>query len=141
MLFRSLEVVKSAFGFCMFDDLQLNAMLGGCVLGVFSGVALVDVGKFHMVFGDLLHRCGELFYLRAVLLAGSSDMQGQQVPQRLESTELYRRISVSGRSHSVQGRFQQRRNLAVGDQRADHQDPVDHGARCRTGGMECRFDR
>src|SRR6202166_5236625 len=68
---------EAAFGLGVLDDLQLNAVPGGCAVSGFSGVALVNVGKFHMVSGDLLHRFGELAHLGAVLLVGGGDMQGE----------------------------------------------------------------
>jgi hypothetical protein len=72
---------EAAFGLRVLDDLQLNAVPGGRAVSGFSGVALVDVGKFHMVSGHLLHRFGELLHLGAVLLVGGGDMQGEQVAQ------------------------------------------------------------
>src|SRR5260370_11011883 len=61
---------ETAFGLCVLDHLQLNAVLGGRALGGFPGVALVDIGKLHMVSGDPLHLLGELLHLGAILLLG-----------------------------------------------------------------------
>src|SRR6201989_321952 len=61
---------EAAFGLRVLDDLQLNAVPGGRAVGGFSSVALVDVGKFHVVSGGLLHRFCELLHLGAVLLVG-----------------------------------------------------------------------
>jgi hypothetical protein len=72
---------EAAFGLRVLDHLQVNAVPGGRAVSGLSGVALVDVGKFHVVSGDLLHRFGELLHLGAALLAGGGDMQGEQVAQ------------------------------------------------------------
>ena len=72
---------EAPFGLRVLDHLHLNAVPGGRAVRGFSGVALVDVGKFHVVSGHLLRRFGELVHLGAVLLVGGGDMQGEQVAQ------------------------------------------------------------
>src|ERR1700720_4948246 len=59
---------EAAFCLSVLDHLQLNPVPSGCAVSGFSGVALVEGGKFHMVSGDLLYRFGEFLHLGAVLL-------------------------------------------------------------------------
>jgi hypothetical protein len=52
----------------------------GRAVSGFSGVTLVDVGKFHMVSGHPLHRFGELLHLGAVLLEASGTDPAPRLP-------------------------------------------------------------
>src|SRR5258708_8112213 len=45
---------KAAFGLLQFDDLQLNAVLGGVLFGLLARVALVHKGNFNRVARDVL---------------------------------------------------------------------------------------
>lgn len=51
--------------------------------GVGSGIALVDIGKFHHSARDLLDLLGQGRNLIASALIGRRDSQGQQVAQRV----------------------------------------------------------
>jgi hypothetical protein len=42
----------------MFDHFQPDAVLGRCLSGMLTGVALIDIGQFDVFPGDLLHRLG-----------------------------------------------------------------------------------
>ena len=55
----SREQHESAFGFGMLNHFQLNAVLFRGLGGVFAGIALIDIGQFHMFAGDLLYRFGQ----------------------------------------------------------------------------------
>jgi hypothetical protein len=61
----------------MFDDLQLNAMLSGRVGCGLTGVALVDIGRFHATAGDLLDLLSQPLDLGAVLFAHRGHVQGK----------------------------------------------------------------
>lgn len=70
---------ETAFGFGMFDDLQLDAMLFGGRGGVFSRVPLIHKGQLDMFSRYLLHLPRQFAYLGAVLFIGRGHMQGQQM--------------------------------------------------------------
>ena len=53
------------------------------ILRGFSRVSLIDIGQLHLVSGDLLYLLCKLLDLCAILLAGRSYMQRQQVSQRV----------------------------------------------------------
>ena len=74
---------EAALGLRVFDDFQLNAMLGRGLFRGFPRVTLIDIRQLHMVSGDLLHLCGQPFHLRSILLISGGDVQGQQMAQRI----------------------------------------------------------
>lgn len=80
----------------MLDHLQLNAVPGGCGFSGFSGISLIDISQLHMISGDRLHLLGQVLNLLAVLLAGRSDMQGQQVSQRINRRMHFRSLAPLG---------------------------------------------
>jgi hypothetical protein len=69
----------------MFDDFQLDAMLGCCLFSRLSCVARVDISQLNILFRDLLHLPGQLADLCAILFIGRRDMKGKQMAQRVQS--------------------------------------------------------
>ena len=68
---------KAALGFFEFDHFQTHPMCRGLRRGLLTGVALIDKGHFDLVSGDLLNLPRQVSDLRALLLIGRRNLQGQ----------------------------------------------------------------
>jgi hypothetical protein len=45
----------------VFDDLEADAVVLRCDCSILSGVALIDIGQFDVIAGDLLHLLRQSF--------------------------------------------------------------------------------
>ncbi|GLS48179.1 hypothetical protein GCM10007885_10230 [Methylobacterium gnaphalii] len=59
-------------------------MRAGCLGRLLSRVALVDIGEPDIVTGGGLHSLGEMLNLGTVIGAGRRDMEGKQMPERID---------------------------------------------------------
>jgi hypothetical protein len=66
------------------DDLELDAVLGGSLGGLRTGIALVHEGDLDRLAGGLLEGLGQATDLGAVVGGGWGDVQRQQMAQRVD---------------------------------------------------------
>ncbi len=71
-------------GFGQLDHLQLDAVGGRGLDGLFAGVALIHIGQFHVLFARCLYLLGETFDLRTLLSIGGRDHQCKEIAQRVD---------------------------------------------------------
>src|SRR5882757_6330076 len=75
---------KTALGFLELDDFQAYSVGGGLRRGLLSGVALVDKGYFNGASGHGLNLPRQVCDLRALLLIGRRNLQGQEMSQCID---------------------------------------------------------
>jgi len=71
-------------------------VLLGALGGIWARVALIDIGQFYMLAGDLLHGLGRCADRCAILLVGRRDVQRQQVAQRIDGRVYLRSLTPLG---------------------------------------------
>src|SRR6266516_1484943 len=74
---------EAAFGLGQANHLQAYTLSFGCQGRSLARVALIDKGQFDMLSGHVLHRCGQLAHLIAILFVSRRHVQGQQRSQRI----------------------------------------------------------
>src|SRR5260221_13057560 len=72
---------EALLGIRQLDDDQANAMFGGGLFGLVSGIALVNKGDFDVLVRHTLNLLGQFTNLGTVLLISRSNVQGQQLAQ------------------------------------------------------------
>lgn len=75
---------ETALGLGMFYNLQGDAVRLRSLLDFFPRVSLIGEDQLHRLSRRLLHRLCQLAHLRPILIAGRSDMQGQQIAQGID---------------------------------------------------------
>jgi hypothetical protein len=79
---------KALLGLRKFHHFQPYALCSGITGWPLAAVSLVNKRHLHRLACHLLHLSGQIPHLGAVLLVGSSDAQGQQVPQGIHRPGL-----------------------------------------------------
>lgn len=75
------EAGQSPSGLRQLDDFQAKTLCSGLLLGIVTGVALVNKGHLNRSAGDSLNLLSQLAYLSTVLFVGGRDLQCQQMAQ------------------------------------------------------------
>ena len=76
---------EAALGLGQLDDFQADAMPGGGIGRLLTGVALIHVGQLDRLASGFLHGSRQDIHLGAVLGIGRGDVQREQVAQRVDS--------------------------------------------------------